>query len=136
MSTMERTGWVGWGRFAAVIILVSGIFGVLQGIVAIFSPDGYFIISRGGLFLFDLTGWGWWTLILSILLLITGGALLTGATWARVVAVILAILSAVGQLLLLPAQPWWSAIIIAVDVLVIFALTVHGREMRPDGSAS
>jgi hypothetical protein len=99
-------------------------------------PDGYFIISRGGLFLFDLTGWGWWTLIVSILLLLTAGALLMGATWARMVAVILAILSAVSQLLLLPAQPWWSAIIIAVDVLVVFALTVHGRELRPEASAS
>jgi hypothetical protein len=134
MSTIERTGWVGWGRFAAVILLANGIFGILQGIVAIFSPSGYFIVSRGGLFIFDLTGWGWWTLILSLLLLVAGGALLTGATWARVIAIILAIVSAASQLLLLPAQPWWSAIIIAVDVLVIYALTAHGRELRPSDS--
>jgi hypothetical protein len=136
MSTIERTGWVGWGRFAGVILLVNGIFGILQGIVAIFAPDGYFVISRGALFLFDLSGWGWWTLILSLLMLVTAGALLMGATWARVVAVIFVVISAVSQLLLLPAQPWWSAIIIAVDVLVIYALTAHGRELRPDASAS
>jgi hypothetical protein len=59
-----------------------------------------------------------------------------GATWARVVATIFVIISAVSQLLLLPAQPWWSAIMIAVDVLVIYALTAHGRELRPDASAS
>ena len=46
------------------------------------------------------------------------------------VAIILAALSAVVQLLLVPAQPWWSLIVIAIDVLVIYALTAHGKELR------
>jgi hypothetical protein len=56
--------------------------------------------------------------------------LLAGATWARAVAVVLAALSAIGQLFLIPAQPWWSVIIIAIDVLIIYAVTAHGREVR------
>ncbi|HYI32995.1 MAG TPA: hypothetical protein VEX88_05995, partial [Glaciibacter sp.] len=63
------------------------------------------------------------------LLVLTGIALLTGATWARVVAIIIAGLSAIGQLLLVPAQPWWSLIVIAIDVLVIYAVSAHGREV-------
>jgi hypothetical protein len=62
--------------------------------------------------------------------MLTAVAIFAGQTWGRVVAVILAILSATGQLMLLSAQPWWSAIIIAIDVLVIFALTVHGDELK------
>lgn len=129
-SAVERTGWVGWIRFAAVILIVNGIFSVLQGIVALFAPDPYYVVARGRLFLFDVGGWGWWTLITGILLILTGSALLAGATWARVVAIILVILSAVGQLLLVPAQPWWASINIGIDILIIYALTAHGRELR------
>ena len=130
MSRVEATGWVGWARFAAVMIIVNGIFGVIQGLVALLAPDPYFVVTRGSLFLFNLTGWGWWTLIIGVLLILIGIAVLMGATWARVIAIILVIVGAVGQLLLLPAQPWWSSITIGVDILIIYALTVHGRELR------
>jgi hypothetical protein len=129
MSTVRTTGWVGWARFAGVILLVSGLFSLIQGIVALVGPDSYFAVSEGSLFLFDAQGWGWWNVILGVLLLLTAAALFAGQTWARVVAIVLAILSAIVQLMLIPAQPWWSLIVIAIDVLIIYALTVHGREL-------
>jgi hypothetical protein len=125
------TGWVGWGWFAAIVLLVAGIFDALYGLVAIFGPDSaYFTTPRGSLLLFDVSGWGWWHFIIGIVLILVAIALFAGATWARVIAVILAILNAIGQLFLLPVQPWWSLIVIVLDVLVIYALTVHGRELR------
>lgn len=124
------TGWVGWGYFAATVLLITGIFDSIQGFVAILAPDSAYFVLNGTLFLFDLQGWGWWTLLIGLLLVLVGIALFLGATWARVVAVILAILSAVGHLFTIPAQPWWSLIVIALDVLVIYALTVHGRELK------
>jgi hypothetical protein len=130
MSEPKTTGWVGWGIFAAVILLVSGLFTGIQGIAALIGPNTYFVLSDGQLLLFDVNGWGWWNLLIGILLLLTSFALFAGQTWARVVAIILAVISAVGQLFLLPVQPWWATIIIAVDVLVIYALTAHGRELK------
>ena len=110
--------------FAGIILLVSGIFGVVQGLVAHHRAEHLLRASRTEqLFLFDVAGWGWWNIIIGVLLILTSFALFAGQTWARVVAIILAILSAVGQLLLIPAQPWWSFIIIAIDVLIIYALT-------------
>lgn len=129
MST-TTSGWVGWGVFAGVILVVSGIFNALQGVVALVGPSTYFAETEGGLFLFDLTGWGWWHLIVGILLFITAVALLAGAVWARIVAIILAIISASGQLFLIPVQPWWALVVIAVDILIIYALTAHGDELR------
>jgi hypothetical protein len=129
MSSVTKTGWVGWGRFAGIIILVSGIFSVVQALVALIGPNAYYAVVDGTLFLFDVTGWGWWNLIIGALLVLTAIALLAGQTWARIVAVILAIFSAVGQLLLIPAQPWWAVIVIAIDVLIIYALTAHGDEL-------
>lgn len=132
MSTVKQSGWVGWIRFAAVILILNGAFSLMHGIVAILAPDSYFVSTGGALLILDLDGWGWWSLIMGILLIATGAALLTGAMWARVIAIILASLSAIAQLLLIPVQPWWALIIIAVDILVIYALTAHGREVESD----
>lgn len=125
------TGWVGWGAFAAIMAIVAGGFDLLYGFIALFMPDSaYFVTSQGGLLLFDVQGWGWWHVIGGALLVLVGAFLFTGATWARVVTVILVILNALGQLALLPVQPWWSLIVLTLDILVIYALTVHGKELE------
>jgi hypothetical protein len=119
--------------FASVILLLDGFFSVVQGLVAVIGPDAYYAVVNGDLFVFDITGWGWWNIIVGALQLVTSIALLGGAVWARFIAVIIAIVSAVGQLLLVPVQPWWSFFVIAIDVLVIYALIAHGDELRDEG---
>lgn len=131
MSDVRKvSGWVGWVGFAAIMLILNGAFSLVQGLVAVIGSNYYYVVTNGSLFLFDLTGWGWWNLIIGAVLVLTGVALFTGATWARVVAVIAAGLSAIGQLFLVPAQPWWAFIVISLDVLVIYAVTAHGRELR------
>lgn len=132
MSTERtQTRWVGWIGFGGTIIILSGFFSATQGFIALIGPDSYFrVTDDGDLFLFDATAYGWWNLVVGLLMIFTGVALYVGATWARVIAVVLAALSAISQLLLIPAQPWWALIIIAVDVLVIYAVTMHGSELK------
>jgi hypothetical protein len=125
------SGWTGWVGFAAFILILNGVFSVIQGFVALIGSNYYYVVTNGSLFLFDLTGWGWWNLIIGAVLALTGLALFTGAMWARIVAIIAASLSAIGQLFLVPAQPWWALIVIAIDILVIYAVTAHGRDLRP-----
>lgn len=125
------SGWVGWVGFAGFILILNGVFSVIQGFVALIGSNYYYVVTNGSLFLFDLTGWGWWNLIIGVVLALTGLALFTGASWARIVAVVAAGLSAIGQLFLVPAQPWWALIVIAIDILVIYAVTAHGRDLRP-----
>lgn len=138
MSTINPTSHVtstnptAWVQFAGVILLVSGIFSAIQGLVALVGPSAYYAVANGYLFLFDTTGWGWWNLMIGVLVILTAISLFVGATWARVVAVVLVILSAVVQMLLVPAQPWWSFIVIAIDVLVIYALLARWSE--PDAA--
>lgn len=124
------TGWVGWGVFAAVVLIISGVIDAFHGLQALIGPDTAYFIGESGLFSLDIQAWGWWHLISGLLLLLVGFALLSGATWARVIAIILVTLNAVGQLTLMAAQPWLSIAVLALDVLVIYALTVHGRELR------
>ncbi|MDF2920925.1 hypothetical protein ACLKM7_05295 [Microbacterium sp. I2] len=124
------TGWVGWGVFAAVVLLIAGVIDLFHGLQALIGPDTAYFVGEAGLFSLDIQAWGWWHLISGVLLILVGIALLSGATWARVIAIILVALNAIGQLTLIAAQPWLSIAVLALDVLVIYALTVHGRELK------
>lgn len=129
-SDTTVTGWAGWGVFAAVVLLIAGVIDAFHGLQALIGPDTAFFLGEAGLFSINIQGWGWWHLISGALLIIVAIALLGGATWARVVAIILVALNAIGQLTLIAVQPWLSLAVLALDVLVIYALTVHGRELK------
>ncbi|MDF2561136.1 MAG: hypothetical protein K0R99_2582 [Microbacterium sp.] len=124
------TGWTGWGVFAGVLLIVGGAIDLIFGFAAVIGPDSSYFLTTSGLFMVDVAGWGWWHLISGALLIFVGISLIGGATWARVIAIILVALNALGQLSLLSAQPWLSLILLAVDILIIYALTVHGRELK------
>ena len=129
-STRRDSDSTDWVRFAGVILIVSGIFSAIQGLAALLGPEAYYAVVDGDLLVFDIAGWGWWNVAIGALTLITGLALLREALWARIVAVVLAILSAIVQMILVPVQPWWSLIAIAIDVLVIYAIVARGRPRR------
>ncbi|WP_291410396.1 hypothetical protein [Actinophytocola sp.] len=122
---------MGWIWFAAVMMVLVGTFNAIYGLVALFE-DTYFTATSQGLLVFDLTQWGWIHLIVGAAAVIAGFALLIGATWARVLAVVLAVLNAIAQLAFMSAYPAWSLIVIALDVLVIWAVIVHGDELRAE----
>ena len=123
------TGWAGWGVFAAVILIVAGAIDAFHGLQALIGPDTAYFVGDAGLFSINIQGWGWWHLIAGVLLILVGIALLGGAKWARITAIVLVAINAIGQLSLIAAQPWLSLAVLALDVLVIYALTVHGREI-------
>jgi uncharacterized membrane protein len=124
------TGWTGWVAFASTMMVLLGTFQAVEGLVAIFD-DGYYRVTQGGLVLsVDYTAWGWAHLLLGLLIVISGIGVMAGNLAARTVGVILAGLSAIANVLFIEANPLWSMIVITVDVLVIYALTVHGREMK------
>jgi hypothetical protein len=116
----------GWMMFAAVLLVLSGLLNLLQGIAAI-AKDDVFVTTGDYVFRFNLTGWGWVHLLLGIVILLAGIALFTGAVWARVVGVALAGLGLVSNFLWLPYHPFWSIVLIAMDVVVIWALCAAPR---------
>ena len=126
----DPTGWTGWVVFASFMMIMLGAFQAIEGLVAIFD-DGFYRVTESGLVVdIDYTVWGWTHLLLGTLILISGIGVLAGNLAARTVGVILAGLSALVNLVFIEAYPVWSVIIITVDVLVIYALIVHGRELR------
>lgn len=126
----EQTGWMGWILFAATMMIMVGIFHAIQGLVALFQ-DEYYQVGKNGLTLHvDYTAWGWVHIVLGVVMAGAGAGLLAGQMWARVVGVVVALVSSVVNIAFLAAYPLWSMIMIAIDILVIWAITVHGREMR------
>ncbi|HSE10670.1 MAG TPA: hypothetical protein VLB29_18545 [Nocardioidaceae bacterium] len=120
---------MGWVAFAGLAMTILGVFHIVQGVVALLR-DEYFAVGSNELAL-DLgyTAWGWLHLVIGALILVAGFMVFAGKTWARAVGVIVALVSAVGSLVFLAAHPLWSVIVIALDVVVILALTVHGSEI-------
>lgn len=134
MSGTTRTGstaWYGWVWFAAVMMVMTGTFNVIYGLVALFK-DTYYTIGPQGLLVFDLTQWGWILLVGGALAVLAGLALFRGALWARITTVLLAAINAVAHMAFMSAYPVWALITIAIDVLVIWAVIVHGDELRDE----
>lgn len=126
----EPTGWVGWIVFGAVMMIIVGGLHVVQGLVALLK-DNYYLVTNSGLVVaVDYTGWGWVHVIAGALVCAAGIALFSGRMWARIIAIFLAALSLLINFTFIAAYPFWSITLIALDVLVMYAVIVHGREMR------
>ena len=124
------TAWAGWIGFAGVMMLMVGSFHVIQGLAAIFRDEVFLVSSSGLVVSADYTTWGWTHVIGGAVLMGAGMFVFTGKVWARTIGVIVAMLSALVNIAFLAAYPVWSALMIVVDVLVIWALTVHGAELK------
>jgi len=126
----SASGWVGWVVFAAIMAITMGIYQAIAGLVALFN-DEYYLVGPSGLVVsVDYTVWGWVHLLLGLAALGAGIGLLQRRGWGRIVVICLAGLSALVNLGFLAAYPLWSTLIIAFDIIVIYALTVHWDEVR------
>ena len=119
---------IGLTVFAGVMMIVLGVMQVIQGAVALFNDD-FYVVGQEWVFEFDLTTWGWIHLLVGVLLAVAGFFVFQGALWARLVGIAVAAVSIVLNFMWLPYYPIWSLLIIALDVFVIWALTVHGRDI-------
>ena len=125
-DTPRVSGWaVGGITFAASMLILIGVFQAIDGLVAIFNDD-FFVRVQSYTFDIDVTAWGWIHLILGILLVVTGWGLYAAREWAAVTAIFLAMLSAIANFFFIPYYPFWSILVIALDVWVIWALTRPG----------
>lgn len=110
-------------------MIIMGFMQTLAGLTALLNNEWLVVTQRNLLFL-NFTTWGWIHLLLGIVVLIAGFYVMHGSTWARVVGTILAGISLIANLAYVNTYPIWSIAIMVVDVLVIYALIVHGGELK------
>jgi hypothetical protein len=126
----QTSGWaVGFIMFAAIMMIMVGLFQALQGLVAIFQNE-FYVTTRNYIFQFDATTWGWIHLVIGLIVAFAGFGLLSGRTWARAAAIALAVLSATANFLFIPYYPFWSLLIITLNIFVIWAVAAHGGGLR------
>ena len=131
-STRQPSGAaIGWTYFAAMMMILIGTFHAIVGLIAIID-DEFFVTTRNYVLQFDTTQWGWIHLILGIVVAVAGGYVLTGSVFARTIGVIMAFISALAASRGCRTAPVWGVIFIAIAVSVIWALTVHGRDVVAD----
>ena len=123
-----HTGWaVGLSLFAGVIMIITGVFSAMEGVVAL-ARNEIFVATPRYLFAFDLTTWGWIQVILGLVVLAAGVGVLTGQLWGRLVGITIAVLSMLANFAFIPYYPVWSLLIIALNVFVVWALCVYNRD--------
>lgn len=122
------TGSVVGTVLAGVLMILSGLYGFLAGLAMVIK-GGFFVSPSGYAYDWSTRGWGWAELILGAVVFLGGVCVMLGMTWARVLGVFLATLSAIGSFMVLPWYPIWSIILIAVDVFIIWALLAYRRRI-------
>lgn len=123
---MRTSGWV---VFASFMLIIAGVFGIIDGLVALIHDEVY-LVTKDQVVAFDFTTWGWIHLIVGIIVTTAGVAVMSGQLWARMVGVLAATASAIAQIAFITAFPLWSVLIIGIDVLIIYGLLVHGEEVE------
>ena len=124
----EVSAWVGWVYFAGYLMMLMGIFQSIAGLTALLK-DNYYTVHNGTLVALSYTQWGWIHLLIGIVVIAAGSAVLNGQAWGRVLGVILAALSAIANFAFISSYPFWSITIMVVDLLIVYALLVHGDEV-------
>lgn len=125
-----QTAWAGWAYFAGIMMMMVGAFQVIEALTALFNQDYLLVTSKGLLVHVNIAAWGWVHLIIGVVAIAAGLAVLAGKMWARIIGMFMAGVSAIVNLAFIAAYPLWAITIIALDVLVIYALAVHGGELK------
>ncbi len=125
----RTTGWTGWIGFAGVMMVLGGLLNAFYGLVAVVNDEWVVWTNRAAVYL-DITQWGWVHIILGLVVVLCGFGVFTGNVLARTIGVLIASLSLIANFFFIPAYPLWAVTVMVIDALVIWALTVHGGEMR------
>ena len=121
--------WSGWIGFAGLMMMIIGAIDFFEGLIAVIRKE-YYAFTPQGLIIFNVTTWGWLAMIFGIVLFLVGLGLTGGAGWARWVGIILIAVNLIGQLGWLgnSATPVWTLTVIALQIIVLFALTARWQD--------
>ncbi len=128
-ATYDEPIGAGWLMFAGIMLLIAGVLNVIYGIAAIGNSS--FFIADQKYILSDLKTWGWVTLIIGVLQVVASFSIWAGNQFGRWFGIGAAALSSIGALLSIPAYPFWSLAIFAIDILIIYGLAAYGGRHQP-----
>jgi hypothetical protein len=113
----------GWMAFAGVMLLIGAAFNAVYGFAAIFNDD---YLAEEELLYGTVSVWGWLAIGFAVLGVIAALLLFAGTFWGAMLGIAIAGVNAIVHVMSIGAHPVWSVLVIAVDGLIIYGLTVHG----------
>ncbi|HWY90386.1 MAG TPA: hypothetical protein VNY31_06910 [Solirubrobacteraceae bacterium] len=119
----EKSG-AGWVMFAGIMLLIAGVLNVIYGIAAV--DDSKFFVHETQYILSGLNTWGWVTIVLGALQILAAFSIWSGGGFGRWFGIFVASLSAIGALMYMPAYPFWSLAVFAIDILIVYGLAAYG----------
>jgi len=128
--TARATAWLGWVLFVSIIMLSAGLINIAQGLIALLGDDFYVASATGLAVDVSFTAWGIALLVLGVALVAGAYGVLTGYGWGRTIGVLTAAVNALVNLGFAAAYPYWTVLVVAFDVIAIYALVVHGGEAK------
>jgi hypothetical protein len=128
-----KSSMAGWIGFAGILMLIIGGIDFFQGLIALFE-DEYYLVTQSGFLVVDLTTWGWIMLLWGVLLVLAGLALMAGQGWARWFTIVVATVNVFAQLGFLgnSQYPLWALTALALNVVVLYALTARWKESQAE----
>ncbi len=128
-STSRHSGWV---TFAAVMVVIVGLYNVLSGAAAIGESESVTAQVQEVLYSIDIKTWGWFWLIVGIAQLITGVLLFSRSPIAALMAVFGATVSATFTIFIIFVAPLWAITVLALDVGIIWIISANSEEFGTD----
>jgi hypothetical protein len=118
----------GWAMFAAILLFLAGTWNVIDGVLAmsrshVYTADAHYVFS-------DLKTWGWIVVLLGVIQLCAGVGVVSGSSWAVWFAIAVTVVNAIGQLMFVPAYPFWALAMFTLDVLIIFGLATYNSTIK------
>ena len=122
--------WATWVAFGAILMMLGGVFAVLGGLAAAFD-DSYFVsLQNDNVYAIRIQAVGVISIIVGVIKVWAGYALIQGAEWARWVTVLICAIHAVTSMIALPAQPFFGTLMIVLDLIILYAVTVRWDEAK------
>ena len=129
VTEAEQSGWL---VFASTIIIFTGLWGIIQGFIALFRATFF----TGAPVFGPLATWAVVWIVLGVLLLAAGSGIIAGRSWARWFGIGIVSLNALNLMFAIATYPWWSLFILTVDIVILYALAVHWPRKIPATAGS
>src|SRR4051794_36274871 len=123
------TGWVAWVFLGSILLVLLGVLHVCTGLIGLFRPEIMAGSRMDRLLPIGLSALAWAHMLLGVVATFVGVGLIRGRRWARLSAIALALLSAIGNFTVIRVYPVWSVTCIVLATVVMYAVAAHGSEL-------
>ena len=130
---MNKGSMAGWIGFAGIVMLIIGFIDFFEGLIAVIRKE-YYVAAPNQIIVFNVSTWGWLTLLWGVVLAFVGLGLLNGSSWARWVSIVVVSITVIEQLAFVGSSsyPLFALAVLGLSIVILYALIVRWGDRAPD----